>query len=77
MVRANSGKSKLRAGIKVMSVVGLTYNCMVDHQTTMAYCRCGKGKDQLVDDAVARLCQGECFVYEKNGGCVDYLFPNR
>ena len=55
---ATSGKSKLRAAIKVMSVAGLTYNCMVDHQTTMAYCRCGNGKDQLVDDAVARLCQG-------------------
>ena len=54
-----SGKSKLRAAIKVMSVAGLTYNCMVDHQTTVAYCLCGNGKEQLVGDAVARLCQGD------------------
>ena len=55
---SNSGTSVLRATMSLTSACGLSYDALVNHLLLKAYIEEGGGKDRLLDDATARLCQG-------------------
>ena len=54
----NSAESKLLGLLEIASQSGLSYCAWVDHSVVLAYLAHGAGKDNFVDDLVARLCQG-------------------